>query len=89
MTEIEFREKFTERFKLEPDEVIPTYVLEQAETIPTEAANLTKEELHWAQKVALFNICYKDSITGRTHSKHSSSESCEKCLNGMILPFKS
>ena len=52
MTEIEFREKFTERFKLEPDEVIPTYVLEQAETIPTEAANLTKEELHWAQKVA-------------------------------------
>ena len=89
MTEAEFREKFTERFKLEPDEIIPDYILEFGEQIPTEAINLTKEELHWAQKVALFNIRYKDSMTGRICCRHSSSESCEKCLNGMILPFKS
>jgi|JI10StandDraft_1071094.scaffolds.fasta_scaffold2168655_1 hypothetical protein len=89
MTEAEFREKFTERFKLEPNEVIPAYVLEQAETIPTDAVNLTKEELHWAQKVALSVIRRNHSMSGRMCGSHSSSESCEKCLNGMVLPFKS
>ena len=50
MTEAEFRGKFTERFKLEPDEIIPNYVLEFGEQIPTEAINLTKEELHGRKK---------------------------------------
>ncbi len=89
MTELEFREKFTERFNLTPETVIPRYVLEAAENIPIEIKDFpTKDHFLLAQKRALFFIRYAHSASGRSCSKHSTIESCKNCYYGFVLPFE-
>lgn len=91
MLEAEFREKFTERFKLQPDEVIPQYVLDHAEMLPVGNTELTQAEALWAKKIAqklkrVDKVFFDFSSSGRICSRHPSTEDCDNCYRGTVLP---
>ncbi len=100
MLEKEFREKFTERFNLLPDEVIPEYVLKNVDMIPVDKVELTPMEKLWLKKIVqklyigraysekptIYNLLSNIGTTsGRHCSRHSQEVDCDLCYRGAVL----